>query len=162
MDILQVIGTVLSLLAMGYGIGAWHERQHRSRRSLGAALNRVTEALSAVHLHAFEVSPNPVALGSQLTLTFTIENKFPVPLEVWLGADIEYGSPTHWFYDTAQDKVVTLDRGRHTYSRYLSVGPPLSAGRYRLNSGVWLGPKSQPSRSVPLEKKHIEIEVRRH
>jgi len=162
MDTIEIVASLTSLLAMGYAVGVWHERQRRSRHSLTLALRRVSDALAAIHFHAYEVSPNPAPLGCQLALTYTIENELRSPLEVWLGADIEHGSPVAWFYDITQDKVVTLERGRRVYSRYLTIGSPLSPGRYRLNGGLWFGPKSLPERSVRLAQRSLEIEVLSH
>jgi hypothetical protein len=79
-------------------------------------------------------------------------------LEVWLGADIPYGSD-QYFYDATQDKVVALEPGENTYSRYLTLAAPLRSGLWMINAGVWVGKKSDPDHSIRLVLRGVEITV---
>ena len=160
LEVVEAIATALSLLALGFGAGAAVDRRRRQRHSLEAALDAVRRALANVEVTALRVRPDTVLLGGQVTIEFEVQSRLSTPLQVWLGADIHF-APDQWFYDVAQDKVLAIDPGRNTYSRYLTVGPPLPPGRWEINAGIWFGPRSDPYRSIRLILKTVPISVSR-
>ena len=155
---LQVLATVISLLVLGFGLGSAHGNRRRSRRTLQWTLESVRQALSKIEVSSIRVTPKTAFLGTQVVIDFEITSKLSAPLEVWLGADIQY-APDQYFYDVTQDKVVSVEPGVHTYSRYLTLAAPLSAGSWIINAGVWFGKKSDPDHSIRLILRGVEVSV---
>ncbi len=157
-DGLQVLGTTIALLVLGFGLGTAHARRRRSSRSLQWTLEALRQALANVEVSSIRVTPETAFLGTQLVIDFDITSKLSTPLEIWLGADIQY-APDQYFYDVTQDKVVSIDPGRHTYSRYLTLAAPLTSGSWTINAGVWFGRKSDPNHSIRLVLRGVQISV---
>jgi hypothetical protein len=153
-----VLVATITLLAMGFGAGKAHERRRRLNRSLQVTLETVRKALSNVEVSSLLVIPPLAALGTQVCIEYDVTSRLTTSLEVWLGADIEY-AVNAWFYDVAQDKVVSIEPGRHTYRRYLTLAPPLPPGPWSINAGIWFGTKSDPDRSIRLVLKRVDISV---
>jgi hypothetical protein len=93
-----------------------------------------------------------------VAIEFDVNSRLPTSLEVWLGADIEY-APNKFFFDTGQDKVVSIEPGQRTYTRYLTLAPPLTTGSWNLNTGIWIGAKSDPDHSIRLVWKPVPLSV---
>ncbi len=113
------------------------------------ALSKVQDALSSIRLVDLQVEPQVVGRGSKLTLIYAIESELDVPLEVWLGANLRNSSGA-MIYDSGEDKVVTLEPGRHIHTRYLTVGALATPGTYDLLVEVWFGKRSDPDRSIAV------------
>ena len=120
------------------------------------AVEKTTKALESqivqappIRLVDFQVSPRPVRRGGKLTLSYTIESKSDTPIEVWLGANLQDYSGQMLFYNTREDEVVTVKPGRHTYTRFLTIGVDVP-GIYQLAVEVWRGQKSMPMASILL------------
>jgi hypothetical protein len=158
-DGVQVVGTVVSLVGVGFALGTAYAARRRSHRSLQSALERVRSALSNIEVNSIRVAPAMARLGAQVVIDFEMTSKLSAPLEVWLGADIVYG-PDQYFYDVTQDKVVALEPGQRIYSRYLTLAAPLTSGSWTINAGVWVGKKSDPDHSIRLVLRSVEIAVR--
>jgi len=157
-DGVQVVGTVVSLIGVGFAMGTAYAARRHSHRSLQSALERVNSALSNIEVNSIRVTPAIARLGTQVVIDFDITSKLSAPLEVWLGADIPYGSD-QYFYDATQDKVIALEPGENTYSRYLTLAAPLRSGLWMINAGVWVGKKSDPDHSIRLVLRRVEITV---
>jgi|GEM_PF-6093497 len=155
---LQVLGTAISLLVLGFGIGTAHASRRRSSRSLQSTLEGVRKALADIEVSSIRVTPTTAYLGMQVVIDFDITSNLSAPFEVWLGADIQY-APDQYFYDVTQDKVASLEPGRHLYSRYLTLAAPLSPGSWTINAGVWFGKKSDPDHSIRLVLRSVEISL---
>lgn len=155
---LGVFGTAVSLIALGFGMGAAYVRRHRSSHSLRGALENVRQALSKIAVNSVDVIPPTAPVGTQIRIDFDVTSQLPVPLDVWLGADIPYADD-QYFYDITQDKVVSVEPGRQRYSRYLTLAPPLSSGHWIMNAGLWFGKKSDPDHSIRLMLRTIDIVI---
>jgi hypothetical protein len=154
----QILASTISLLALGFGAGTAYGRRHRSSRSLHANLEEVKRALTNIVVGELRVIPTATPLGAQVAIEYDVNSRLSTSLEVWLGADIQY-APDQYFYDVAQDKVIFIEPGRHTYTRYLTLAPPLPPGRWNINAGIWFGTKSDPDRSIRLVLKPVELSV---
>jgi hypothetical protein len=121
-------------------------------------LKLVKQSLLNIELTSLRVTPVTAQLGTQLLIEYDIVSTLSSPLEAWLGADIHY-PPDQYFYNTTQDQLVTVKPGRHIYSRHLTLAPPLSAGSWSVNGGVWLGKKSDTDYSIRLAVGSVEISV---
>jgi hypothetical protein len=153
-----VVASAVSLVVVGFTMGSAYAKRGYGRRSLQSALDRVRAALSSIHLDAVLLTPAKPRLGDQVRINFQITSKLPVPVEVWLGADIPYG-PDKYFYDVAQDKEVSIQPGQHIYSRYLTLAFPLTAGPWFMNAGVWVGKRSDPELSLRLMLRVVDIAI---
>lgn len=121
-------------------------------------LKLIRQSLESIDLTSIRVTPLMAHLGTQVLMDFDIASTLSSPLEVWLGADIQYAQD-QYFYNVKQDRVVTVEPGRRTYSRYLTLAAPLVLGAWMLNAGVWLGKKSDPDYSIRLGVRSAEISI---
>jgi hypothetical protein len=116
-------------------MGAAYARRRRASPSVRWVLESVTQALARIEVNSVRVTPTTARLGTQILIDFDITSKLSAPLEVWLGADIPYASD-QYFYDVTRDKVVSVALGRQSYSRYLTLAPPLTSGSWVINAAV--------------------------
>jgi hypothetical protein len=158
LDALGAGATILSLLAMGCSAGIWYQRRRQADQGVLAALTTVKKALASIDFQELTVSPQQGTIGSEIILQYTIESRLHVPIEVWLGADIPLGSNS-WFYDISQDKTVTLEPGRHTYTRSLTLATHLPIADWTLSAGIWFGKRSTPEQSVRLAVRTAALKV---
>jgi hypothetical protein len=123
-----------------------------------ALLQQVKQALDRIEVNSVRISPTTAHLGKELLIDFDITNTLSHPVEVWLGADIEYAFDCYFFV-VPQDKAVLTAPGRHTYSRHLTLAAPVTAGSWIVNAGVWLGDVSDSEHSVRLGLKRVDLSI---
>ena len=97
--------------------------------------------------------PAPIAApGDQLQIDYILHNSSSVPITVWLGASLVKDGRE--FSNSDQDKVVQIDPGRHTATRFLTVANIPIRNRAddvaQLIAVVCSGPKSNFGQSLRL------------
>ena len=97
--------------------------------------------------------PAPIAApGDLLQIDYILHNSSSVPITVWLGASLVKDGRE--FSNSDQDKVVQIDPGRHTATRFLTVANIPIRNRAddvaQLIAVVCSGPKSNFGQSLRL------------
>ena len=117
--------------------------------------NRLQQVLGSVRIEALECDSKEVFTGQSLTITLSITCALACPVEVWIGASLVDKSEDE-YYDTSQDKLVTVEPGKNTYHRSLTVPANVASGEYSLRCAVWLGQQSNPERSMQLHSTELD------
>jgi TIR domain len=110
------------------------------------------EPVPAIRLIDCEV-PTPIGPpGDELQIDYILHNSSTVPITVWLGASLIKDGKE--FYNKEQDKLIRIEPGRHTATRFLTIGkipiPDRNNDVADLIATVWYGPKSNPHESLRL------------
>jgi hypothetical protein len=154
----QILVAAVSLLGSGFAVGNGFGRRNRSNQSLNISFDAIRSVMSGIKVQTVRVLPETAPIGAQVAIEFDVTSDLSTSVELWLGADIEYEPGKH-FYDVAQDKVVWVEPGRGTYTRYLTLALPLTPRLWPINTGIWFGKKSDPDRSIRLVLKSIDLYV---
>jgi pyrimidine deaminase RibD-like protein len=113
-----------------------------------------------IKVTSVSVDSSIAAHGRTLKVTYTIECSAN-GVNVWLGASFQDKTSKYWF-NTNQDKVVSLKKGTMMYDRPFTIARDAPLGEHMLRSGVWRGPVSNSAKStcvargtpVPIIIKH--------
>ena len=93
------------------------------------------------------VEPRATPPGKTLTITYVIESSEDVPQKIWLGASFTDKQSGRGFYNTKQDKSVSLTKGKGTYFRDFTIAPNAPLGEQLLGTNVWRGVVGDSSKS---------------
>ena len=161
---LEAIGLVASLLGIfeaGYVIGAYRTNKRRKASEDELIANRVRQVLGAVRIEKVECATKELFTGQSIPMSLVISSEVACPIEAWIGASLVDQSDGE-YYDTSQDKLVTLEPRTKTYHRSLTVPSNVVSGEYYLYCAVWLGQLANPERSHKLDKARREGRLRIH
>jgi hypothetical protein len=137
---------------------AWQRLQwcNAERERLEGEVNkwkRLSESATrfvCVNIISLKVDEKTVSRGKRLTIRYEIVSSEDVSDNIWLGAsfpDPKRGRPV---YDTSQDKLISLFKGRHEYDRDLTMPPDVSLGNHMLRANVWHGVVGDSTHSVAI------------
>ena len=155
---LEAIGLVASLIAVfeaGYVIGVYRTKTRRKASEDELIANRVRQVVGAVRIKKVECDSKELFTGQSIPMSLVITSETACPIEAWIGASLIDHSDGE-YYDSSQDKVVTLEPGTKTYLRSLTVPSDVTSGEYVLYCAVWLGQLANPERSIKLDKARHE------
>jgi hypothetical protein len=161
---IEAIGLVASLIAIfeaGYVIGAWRTNKRRKASEDELIAKRVRQVLGAIRINKVECSSKELFTGQSIPMSLLITSEVTCPLEVWIGASLVDKADGE-YYDTSQDKLVTLEPGTKTYHRSLTIPSNVVSGEYSLVCAVWLGQLAMPERSIKLDKASREGRLKIH
>lgn len=161
---LEAIGLFASLIAIfeaGYVIGVYRTNKRRKASEDELIANRVRQILGAVRIKKVECDSKELFTGQSISLSLVVASEVACPIEVWVGASLVDHSDGE-YYDTSQDKLVTLEPGTKTYHRSLTVPSNVASGEYSLYCAVWLGQLANPERSIKLDKARREGRLKIH
>lgn len=164
MTTLEAIGLVASLIAIfeaGYVIGVFRTNRRRKASEDELIANRVRQVLGSVRIKKVKCESGEVYTGQTIPMSLVIKSEVACPIEAWIGASLVDKSDGE-YYDTSQDKLVTLEPGTKTYHRSLTVPSNVDSGDYSLYCAVWLGQLAKPERSVKLDKAGREGSLKIH
>ncbi len=82
--------------------------------------------------------PETVRRGKTLKITYEIECSEDVTSGIWLGASFR-DATNKFFFNTSEDKAVSLTKGKHTYHRDFTIAQDAPAGQQKLDTNVWKG-----------------------
>lgn len=161
---LEVIGLVASLIGIfeaGYVVGTYRTSKRRKASEDELIASRVRQVLGAVRIKKVECDSKELFTGQSLPMSLVIASDVACPIEAWIGASLVDRSDGE-YYDTSQDKPVTLEPGTKTYHRSLTVPSNVPSGEYYLYCAVWLGQLANPERSHKLDKAKREGKLKIH
>jgi pyrimidine deaminase RibD-like protein len=84
------------------------------------------------------VNREAVPRGCPLALTYEIECSENVPHGIWLGASFR-DKTNKLFFNTSEDKAVSIVKGQRTYERVFTVAKEATLGEQMLDVSVWRG-----------------------
>jgi aminopeptidase N len=103
-------------------------------------------------------TPLTVARGSSLTIVYEIECSDNVSNEIWLGASF-CNANNRLFYNTSEDKAVSITKGRSAYERKFTIARDAPPGEQRLDAGLWRGTVGSSQSSKWIAGTSIEIKI---
>ncbi len=109
-------------------------------------------------LLASSVECATVARGGTLAIAYEIECSENVPKGIWLGASFR-DDGNKLFYNTSEDKLVSLTKGRKTYERNFSIAKEAPTGERRLDTSVWRGAVGDSQRSKWIAGNPVQIRI---
>lgn len=105
------------------------------------------------------VDPCSVLRGQSLTITYEIECSENIPEGIWLGASFR-DQTGKLFCNPREDKNVSLEKGKNTRQRVLTIGQDAPLGEQRLATNLWSGTVGNSSKSKWVDgRPPIAIEI---
>jgi len=111
-----------------------------------------------ITLLATSAAPSSISRGNSLTIVYEIECSENVPKEIWLGASFRDAN-NKLFYNTSEDKAVSITKGRRTYERKFTIAKDAPPGEHKLDTSVWRGIVGDSQRSKWIAGKPVEIRI---
>ena len=99
-----------------------------------------------LNLLATSAEPTTITRGQSLKLSYEIECSENVPQGIWLGASFR-DATDKLFFNTSEDKAVSLTKGRTTYQRNFTIAKDAPLGKHMLDASVWRGVVGNSSKS---------------
>ena len=93
------------------------------------------------------VEPKAASPGQTIRITYVIDSSEAVPQKVWLGASFKDRQSGRVFYNTKEDKTISLTKGRGTYFRDFTIASDVPPGEQLLGTNVWRGAVGDSSKS---------------
>jgi pyrimidine deaminase RibD-like protein len=114
----------------------------------GLRLEASVKVIVAQEVNLIEVSVEPKAIsrGSALKITYEIECSDNIPEGIWLGASIR-DKTQQFFFNTSEDRPISLTKGRKSYNRKLTIARNVPQGEQMLQASVWRGTVGDSSKS---------------
>lgn len=81
-----------------------------------------------------------------MKVTYVIDSSESVPNNIWLGASFQDGRGK-LFYNTREDRPISLEKGKHSYQRDFTVASDAPPGEQMLGVNVWRGVAGDSSKS---------------
>jgi pyrimidine deaminase RibD-like protein len=103
-------------------------------------------------------TPSTVARGSSVTIVYEIECSNNVSNEIWLGAAFR-DADNRLFFNTGEDKAVSITKGRSTYERKFTIARDAPPGGHRLDASLWRGIVGSSQRSKWIAGTPVEIKI---
>ena len=112
-----------------------------------------------VNLIRTSVEPKIISRGKALQITYEIECSENIPEGIWLGAS--FRDKTHrLFFNTNEDKAVSLTKGKKSYERKFTIPANAPLGEQMFQASVWRGPVGDSSKSKWVAgRPPIQIEI---
>jgi pyrimidine deaminase RibD-like protein len=111
-----------------------------------------------ISLLATSAAPLSISRGNSLTIVYEIECSEDIPKEIWLGASFR-DAKNKLFYNTSEDKAVSITKGRRTYERNFTIAKDAPRGEHKLDTSVWRGIVGDSQRSKWIAGKPVEIRI---
>lgn len=150
-EAIGLVASLISIFGIGYGAGVSHANKRRKASEDELVANRIRQVLGAVRIKKVECGSKELFTGQSIPMSLVITSEIACPIEVWIGASLVDQSDGE-YYDTSQDKRVTLEPGTKPYDRSLTIPANVASGEYYLYCAVWLGQVANPERSYKLDK----------
>jgi pyrimidine deaminase RibD-like protein len=93
---------------------------------------------SKVNITSASVEPNPISRGQTLKVAYVVECLEDPSQRTWLGASFEDKTGRR-FYNTHEDKEVTLVKGTNVCERSFTIAKDAPIGEQMLGVNVWRG-----------------------
>jgi hypothetical protein len=93
------------------------------------------------------VEPKAASPGKTLKITYVIESSEYVAEKMWLGASFTDKQTGKVFYNTKEDKSISLTKGKGAYVRDFTIASAAPLGEQFLNTNVWRGVVGDSSKS---------------
>jgi pyrimidine deaminase RibD-like protein len=105
------------------------------------------EASVKIHVaHKIELigtaaEPQTAPRGKTLKITYEIECSEDIAKDkgIWLGASFRDAMTDKVFFNTSEDKAISLTKGKSTYDRPFTIAKDASPGDQKLNTNLWRG-----------------------
>jgi hypothetical protein len=92
------------------------------------------------------VAAKATLIETALTITYEIECSENVPKGIWLGASFQ-DKTQQLFFNTSEDKPVSLAKGRKSYDRRFTIAKNAPLGEQMLQASLWRGVVGDSSKS---------------
>lgn len=83
--------------------------------------------------------PKAAPRGKTLKITYVIESSEAIRQNIWLGASFKDKQSGRIFYNTKEDKSISLTKGKGTYIRDFTIASDAPLGEQFLGTNIWRG-----------------------
>ncbi len=101
---------------------------------------------SDVNLISTSAEPQTIPRGKTLNITYEIECAEDIAQGIWLGASFR-DVTGKLFFNTSEDKAISLAKGRNSYHRNFTVAKEAPLGDQKVDTSVWRGTVGDSSKS---------------
>jgi len=107
----------------------------------GIRLEASVAVYVAYKVNVVQASFEPKTISRRKTgkITYEIESAENASQKIWLGASFQ-DKTGKYFYNTNEDKLISLKKGMHSYSRNFTIQRDAPLGQHMLRVNVWRGP----------------------
>jgi hypothetical protein len=100
-----------------------------------------------VNISSASVDSRTTSQGRTLKIRYLIECSVNVSDKIWLGASFQDNKSGKYFFNTLEDKPISLLNGKHEYERDFTIPMDAPLGTYMLRVNVWRGVVGDSSQS---------------
>jgi pyrimidine deaminase RibD-like protein len=93
------------------------------------------------------VDPKTISRGKTLKIKYLVESSENASDKIWLGASFQDNKTEKYFFNTREDKLVSLMKGGHEYERDFTIPTDAPSGAQMLRVNVWRGVVGDSSQS---------------
>jgi len=112
-----------------------------------------------VNVISLRVDEQTVPRGRTLKIRYEIDSSESIADDIWLGASL-WDKSGKFFWNTRQDKPISLLKGIHEYDRDLTIAANVPLGNHSLRANVWHGVIGDSAKSMVIAKgSPVEIVV---